>query len=131
MEGKSTRSYYCNSAKPRAGSCWRLRDSSKEITFPAFPGFIFSPQHLPSASTEDRTGMGFALTCFSAHFAETNLILTRGPEEDQCYNLPEKSVDKNIHGCKHWKTNKQTKRKTKWVYQETNQCCKEVSCSSS
>ncbi|RLW01689.1 hypothetical protein DV515_00007724, partial [Chloebia gouldiae] len=41
------------------------------------------PMHRPSASTEGRTGMGFALTHFSAHFTETNLILTAGPEGDK------------------------------------------------
>lgn len=76
MERKSTKIYYCNSAKPWAGSCWRLRDFSKEITLSTFPGFILSPQCLPSASTEDRTGI--ALTYFSTHFTETNLIFTRG-----------------------------------------------------
>lgn len=40
---------------------------------------------------------------FPAHFTQTNLILTSGLEGDQCYNLPEKSVDKDVHRYKHQK----------------------------
>lgn len=40
---------------------------------------------------------------FPAHFTQTNLILTSGSEGDQCYNLPEKSVDKDVHRYKHQK----------------------------
>lgn len=53
MEGKSTRSYCCGSGHPWTAGCWRLKDSSNKVMLPTFPGFVLSPQHLPSASAED------------------------------------------------------------------------------
>lgn len=52
--------------------------------------------------------------------------------QGSCYNLPRSLLTKTfIYANIGNQTNKETERKTKWVYQETNQCCKELLCSRS